>query len=218
MKTNTLLLLIGSLMIPNAQALEPKQQAGYAMKQTYLKYGSPEQAREALMPVAKARLSLCKMCHGPGGNSVKPRIPTLAGERPRYLVKRWYEIRGGTHGESQTAQRIAKRLDEQEMVALALYYSGIERRPVAYDRALAEKGKAGFKKICTECHKSSGSGKPGIPMIARQQPDYLYRSLLQFRDNDNWRHGSKMKEVSQDVTPIDAKAVAHYAASLSGGQ
>ena len=218
MKTTILLLLVGSFVIPAAHALEPKEQAGYAMKQAYLKYGSPEQAREAMMPIAKGKLGLCKICHGPDGNSVKPRIPTIAGERPRYLVKRWLEVREGTHGESQTAQRIAKRIDEQEMVALALYYSGITRKPVAYDRALAEKGEASFKDICTECHKSTGSGKPGIPMIARQQPDYLYRSLLQFRDNDSWRHGSKMKEVSQDVTPIDAKAVANYAASLSGGR
>ena len=217
MKIQTLLLLIGTFAITSVDALESKERAGYAMKQAYLKYGSPEQAREALMPVAKARLGLCKMCHGPGGNSVKPRIPTLAGERPRYLVKRWYEIRDGTHSESKTAQRIAKRLDEQEMVALALYFSGIERRPVAYDRALAEKGKESFEKICVKCHKSTGSGKPGVPMIARQQPGFLYRSLLQFRDNDDWRHGSKMKEVSQKVTPIDAKAVANYAAGLDGG-
>jgi cytochrome c553 len=218
MKTKILLLLIGSLVIPTTQALEAKEQAGYLMKQAYLKYGSPEQAREALMPVAKKRLGLCKMCHGPDGSSVKARIPSIAGERPRYLVKRWIEIKGLEHGESKTAQRIAQRINEEEMVALALYYSEIERRPVTYDRALAEKGKGNYKEICTECHKATGSGKPGVPMIARQQPDYIYRSLLQFRDNENWRHGSKMKEVSQDVEPIDAKAVAHYAASLSGAR
>jgi len=218
MKTKILLLLIGSLVIPTTQALEAKEEAGYLMKQAYLKYGSPEQAREAMMPIAKGKMGLCKMCHGADGNSVKARIPSIAGERPRYLVKRWIEIKGLKHGESKTAQRIAQRLNEEEMVALALYFSKIKRLPITYDHALAEKGKASYKDICVECHKSTGSGKPGVPMIARQKPDFIYRSLLQFRDNENWRHGSKMKEVSQDVEPIDAKAVANYAASLSGGQ
>lgn len=219
MKPITLLLLPTLLLATGAEAVDPEKKADYTLEQSYLKHGGVEQARDATQPVAKKRLALCKLCHGLGGNSAKARYPSLAGERPEYLLKRCFQIKDSGHAktdtESGTAQRMSRRWKEEEAIALSLYYSAQTRTPVAYDKDLAAQGKATFDEICAECHQKDGRGKPGIPMIAGQQPDYLYGSLLQFRDNDDWRHGSKMKIVTQELSPIAIKAVANYAASLT---
>lgn len=220
MKTSSLTLLLASLMLSvSVDAADPFNKAGFTLEQTFLRYGGIEKAREATTPTAEGRERLCRLCHGPGGNSTNSRYPTLAGERPQYLLKRCYEIRDGGQGEhlseSKTAQRMSRRCSEDEMVALALYYSALPRKPVEYDADLAEQGKENYDAICIECHQADGRGDRETPKIAGQQPDYLYTTLLKFRDNDDWRHGSKMKEVTQKLSPIAIKAVAHYAASLA---
>jgi len=183
------------------------------LRQTYDRHGGEQQAREQLRPLAEKKLGTCRLCHGPNGNSTRDVLPTLAGERAVYLLQRWYELIDG-HGESGTASRIARRIDEQQMIALALYFSEQKRTPTDFEVDLAESGKPLFDSKCSKCHLKDGHGKDGMPVIAGQQTEYMVRTLLQFREQTGWRHQSKMSKPASPLSPIQVKAAAHYAASL----
>lgn len=47
---------------------------------------SPELKAKAIMS-GKARIALCKRCHGLDGNGLKPRYPNLAGQNPAYIFE-----------------------------------------------------------------------------------------------------------------------------------
>ena len=209
-----LLLLLSLLPTTHAAADTATIKAKMVLEQTYARHGGQEQAREQLMPTAESKMRLCATCHKADGNSTKPGFPTLAGQRPDYLLKRWYELKAG-HGESKTARTMVRRINEEQMIALALYFAGEIRYSPLYDDKLAGNGAEVYVSTCQECHGADGRGEPGTPIIAAQQPGYMHRTLLRFRDQSGWRHGSTMVGIPDQLSPIQIKATAHYAASLA---
>ena len=183
------------------------------MKQVYDRHGGQQQALEALQPIADKKTRTCRICHGDNGNSSRGVLPSLAGERPEYLLKRWYELKDG-HGESTTATRMAKRIDEEEMIALALFYADQKREPAKYVPDLASSGAEAYKSTCQGCHLADGRGTEIMPIIAGQQPEYMNRTMLQYRDKNGWREHSDMAPQPTKLSPIQIKAATHYAASL----
>lgn len=210
---HTLLFTILASLTTTGLASDFGSQAEARLRQTYDRHGGVQQAREQLHPLAEKKLGTCRLCHGPNGNSSRDVMPSLAGERAAYLLQRWYELIDG-HGESGTASRIARRINEQQMIALALYFSEQKRTAVDFDADLAESGKPLFDRKCSKCHLEDGHGKDGMPVIAGQQPEYMARTMLQFRENTGWRHQSNMRKPATPLSPIQVKAVANYAASL----
>jgi len=214
MKHLFLLLIMSLALVQSASAgKELGVKADARLRQAYDRYGGEQQAHEQLRPIAEHKAGTCRICHGDNGNSHRSVMPSLAGERPEYLLKRWYELVDG-HGESTTATRIARRIDEQQMIALALYFSAQQRLPVTFDASLAVDGKPAYRKACKKCHGEDGRGKAGMPVIAGQQPDYMNRTLLQYRDKNGWREHSDMAPQPTKLSPIQIKAATQYAASL----
>jgi cytochrome c553 len=211
----TLILLTALSLLPTAASAtnDVTAKADIRLRQLYDRHGGQQQAQQALQPIAERKLRTCQMCHGADGNSSRDVLPTLAGERPEYLLKRWYELVNG-EGESDTASRMAKRISEEEMIALALYFSIQQRQPVAFDAALAATGKPFFEDKCQSCHHADGRGDKGMPIIASQQAEYMTRTLLQYREKTGWRHASEMPKTPTGLKPIEIKAAIHYAASL----
>lgn len=191
-----------------------RQKARDLLQDAYARYGGEQQAAAATAEIAEAKLGMCRYCHGADGNSTKSGLPSLAGERPEYLLQRMMRLKQGDQ-ESRTCSRSVRRLNRDQMVALAFHFSGEHRYPVDFDADLAVAGKPLFEQYCQQCHLANGSGKPGMPVIAGQQPDYLARSLVHFRDHPGWRHVDEMPPQAQRLAPVEIKAVAAYAASLA---
>lgn len=208
-----LLSVLSTIPAPTLAANDATAKADVRLRQVYDRHGGQQQAQQALLPVAESKLRTCRLCHGVDGNSSREILPTLAGERAEYLLKRWYELIAGD-GESKTASRMAKRISEEEMIALALYYSTKRRHPVEFDAALAATGKALYHEKCEQCHNADGLGKGSMPIIAGQQPEYMNRTLLQYREKTGWRHASAMPKTPTGLSPIEIKAATQYAASL----
>ena len=211
-----LLILLTALSILSGAAIAANDatvRADIRLRQVYDRHGGQQQARQALLPLAESKLSTCKLCHGSDGNSPREVLPILAGERPEYLLKRWYELING-NGESNTASRMAKRITEDEMTALALYFSAQRRQPVAYNAELAAAGKPLFEEKCQKCHHADGRGEHDMPIIAGQQAAYMTRTLLRYRNKTGWRHASAMPKTATGLSPIEIKAATQYAASL----
>jgi cytochrome c553 len=214
----TLLAGVGSVTSVHAadpiDALGEQQKAEDILHHVYSLYGGEQQAREQTAALADDKVGLCRLCHGPDGNSSKIEFPSLAGERPVYLLQRLLQLKQGDN-ESRTASRIARRLSREQMVAMALYYSAQIRYPVPYDPDLAARGKPLYKAICRKCHLPDGRGKPGMPVLAGQQPEYIARTLVNFREHPGWRHSDEMPKRVRRLDPKEIQSIAAYAASLN---
>jgi len=211
----SLILLSALLLLPGmgSAANDATAKADIRLRQVYDRHGGEQQALQELRPVAERKLRTCKLCHGADGNSSREVLPSLAGERPQYLLKRWYELIEGA-GESTTASRMAKRITEDEMIALALYYASQQRFPADFDVRLAATGKPLYEQKCQQCHNADGHGKGDMPIIAGQQAEYMSRTLLHYREKTGWRHASEMPKTPTGLSPMEIKAAAHYATSL----
>ena len=205
---------VGAYAAETVDAVGEQMKAEDILNHVYSLYGGEQQAREQTAALADEKIGLCRLCHGPGGNSNKVEFPSLAGERPVYLLQRLLQLKQGDN-ESKTASRIARRLSREQMVALALYFSAQERYPVPYDPELAARGKPLYEAICRKCHLADGRGKPGMPILAGQQPAYIARTVINFREHPGWRHSDEMPKRAHDLDPKEIQGIAAYAASLN---
>lgn len=195
-------------------AVGEQEKAEDILNQVYSLYGGEQQAREQTAALADDKARLCRLCHGPDGNSNKIEFPSLAGERPVYLLQRLLQLKQGDN-ESKTASRIARRLSREQMVAMALYFSVQTRYPVPYDPDLAARGKPLYETICSRCHLPDGRGESGMPIIAGQQPEYITRTVVNFREHPGWRHSDEMPKRARNLDPKEIQSIAAYAASLN---
>ena len=214
MKPYYLLVLAAFSLPPMVSAEDSAARANTVMESIYQKLGGAAQAREQLTPIAEKKLRLCGLCHGPDGNSSKSNLPSLAGERPEYLLQRWYQIVNDHGEESETERKMLRRIDEDQRVAMALYFSGIERVAADFDTLLATRGQQQFETRCQRCHQADGRGSAGMPVIAGQQPGYMTRTLLHFQDDKDWRHNTEMGTADRQLPPMQIRATANYATSL----
>ncbi|MCG6940755.1 MAG: cytochrome c4 [Thiohalocapsa sp.] len=79
----------------------------------------------------------------------------------------------------------------------------------------AEKGKEKANQICQACHGMDGNGIPGQPVwpkLAGQHPRYIYKQLMNFKNNE--RYNIQMTPMAMPLTEDDVKNVAVYFASL----
>lgn len=75
---------------------------------------------------ARRRIQNCDNCHGPGGVGEPPAIPYLAGQYGHYIeftLQMWQ--RGFRKNSPEAMAVIAKKLDPQEVAAVAAYYQQV---------------------------------------------------------------------------------------------
>jgi cytochrome c553 len=126
-----------AVMSPIAKALSEDDIADVAayyagVNAPYLPLAKPAPALiqhgEQLAKVGSAAkdLQACDNCHGPGGAGQPPAIPYLAGQYAQYIT---FELRMWQRGYRKNSQavmsKIAGKLDDQDIAALAAYYQQI---------------------------------------------------------------------------------------------
>jgi cytochrome c553 len=83
-----------------------------------------------------------------------------------------------------------------------------------------EKGKEKAGQICQACHGMDGNGVPGQPVwpkLAGQHPRYIYKQLMNFKNNE--RYNVQMSPMAMPLTEEEVKNLAAYYSTLeqSGG-
>jgi cytochrome c553 len=89
---------------------------------------SPHALAQSPAAIAAGKLkavAACNMCHGEIGISNLPNAPHLAGQPEMYLTEQLRAMRNGKR-HSETMNFIAKPLTDDEINALAAWYSSIE--------------------------------------------------------------------------------------------
>jgi len=75
---------------------------------------------------AKTGVSACMSCHGPSGDGIPPRFPSVSGQLPGYTKKQLLDFKRGVRAnDAEIMTRIAFRMSEQEIEAVSQYMFGL---------------------------------------------------------------------------------------------
>jgi cytochrome c553 len=175
-----------------------------------------EAASPAVPDAVRDRIRACEACHGEGGNSRIPGLPSLAGQPQLFLETQLVLFREGV----RTAPRMqpaVKGLTDREITQIAAVFSAKASDPPAArpDPALAGRGRGLARKLrCESCHLADYRGREQIPRLAGQREEYLVEAMLAFRDNRRPGGDTIMAGVLYGVPDADVRAMAHYLAHL----
>jgi cytochrome c553 len=169
---------------------------------------------------AKIAVNLCSSCHGPGGNSISPTFPKLAGQQKMYLAAQLRALKGKTRSDPEAHDYmwgIAGTIDDSLIDPLAEYYAS---RPPAPGRPgdpkLVAEGKRFFEngdssrniQACASCHAANAQGQSIFPRLAGQHAAYIVRQLQVIQNN--LRQAPIMHGIVTELKPDEMKALAEF--------
>lgn len=158
----------------------------------------------------KKKARMCFNCHGAEGNSKRSNFPSLAAQKPAYLVNQLRAFRDGTR-KNGMMQNMAANLSDQEMNNLAAFFASVNNVSAGGDQALAAKGESKAS-MCFGCHGNKAVGMGVTPRLAGQQPAYLQRQLQAFKDGS--RKNGPMSGIAKMLSEEEIQAVTEYMGSL----
>jgi cytochrome c553 len=176
---------------------------------------SPELAKSIVM-------EKCHLCHGEEGEASSAIYPRLAGQNHKYVVKQLKNFRDGKR-KSDTMNEMAKNLKDDEISALAEYFSS---KPAlthrVRDKGFAAVGEYLFKKgnkysgipACKSCHGEFGQGTDDLPRLAGQHKRYVADQLHAFGERARTNDNAIMHTIANKLSEMEIEALALYVSGL----
>src|SRR5258708_15418371 len=172
-------------------------------------------APAAAQPKAPAIAQTCVACHGSKGVSTINDTPSIAGQPDIFTQYQLVFMRDGQRPPG-VMQGIVKTLTDAHIRELGAYYAALpppppfaKANPVDADKVNEIMG----PRRCGNCHKEDFSGQGETGRLAGQRPDYLIKSLTDFRTGARRGRGmGAMMEVSVTLKDQDIEMIAHYVA------
>lgn len=164
---------------------------------------------------ASGSLETCLQCHGEGGNSRTPMIPSLAGQPEFFVTNQLIYMREGVRPTPPMTPFVEK-LKDSEIEALARAIAALppERSDETVDPALAARGaKLAEALRCASCHLPNLHGQEQMPRLAGQRIDYMAAAMKAYRDSARPGADPMMSNVVVGLGDADIEALAHFAAS-----
>jgi len=159
----------------------------------------------------------CAPCHGKGGISEQPIVPSIGGQWNDYVVLALYQFRA-KHRPSEVMEPLAAPLADNDLGNLAAYYSALRRWTPARQssaEALAAGPTLTLQKNCVQCHAPGLPGQQSVPRIAGQHVDYLTAQLRGFRAGTRGDIDGNMSAAVKDLTDAEIATLADYISGLS---
>lgn len=158
------------------------------------------------------------VCHGEGGRSAQPLIPSLAGQHSFYAITQLFLFREGRRGNA-VMTAVAKGMSDDDLRGfsdfigklpppLAPTGNTVDAQRMARGAALAQQNR------CASCHGADYSGGKQVARLAHQREDYLTATLLDFRSGKRVGYTSAMNEALAGIPPEALPDLAHYLANL----
>jgi cytochrome c553 len=164
----------------------------------------------------EAKAQLCVQCHGQGGNSTNPQIPSLAGQPPQMLATQLYQFREGNRKNEQMSP-IAANLSNADMNDLAAYFASVKQAAPKHRTAPenVELGPQLAKKFnCSQCHGPALLGQQHIPRLAGQHAEYLRTQLKLFKASRRADMDGNMTSAAQALNDKDIEVLVDYLAGM----
>jgi cytochrome c553 len=159
------------------------------------------------------RLQLCAACHGEGGNSTNPQVPSIAGQPKVFLETQLVLFREELRKSDQMLP-VVRGLKDPEIIRLAEHFAKLPARGMetgTAERALVERGSRRAKELrCGICHLSDFRGQNQIPRLAGQREAYLEAEMRAYRDGKRSGGDTIMAAALYGVSDADIRALAHY--------
>lgn len=165
----------------------------------------------------RKKAELCAACHGPGGNSVNPLVPSLAGQPAQFISIQLYQFREGNRKDPQMTPLTAN-MSNADMNDLAAYFTTQKAAPPSHktDPASAAAAPAlAQQNNCVQCHGPKLLGQQHIPRIAGQQYDYVKTQLRGFKASTRSDLDGNMTSAAQALSDKDIEVLADYVAGLT---
>jgi cytochrome c553 len=158
----------------------------------------------------------CAACHGDNGNSKTEAIPSLAGHPASYLTIQLILFREQQR-KNEVMTPIAKALLDGDIETLAAYFAAQKRVPLdaPTDEGAAARGKAvADTHRCGACHLPDYLGREQIPRLAAQRPDYLVKTMRDYKTGARSGLDGMMTSVLHNVTDEQIIELAAYLSRL----
>ena len=153
----------------------------------------------------------CGGCHGDGGISKTPGMPSLVGLDPKFLVAAMKAYKNGQR-RNDMMKSILASVTDASMNNIALYYAlqkpARAQTPAAGDKTAGATAAA----ACAGCHGADGvSGNPANPSLAGQDATYLESALQAYKQGT--RSDETMKGLAASLDDNAVKNVSAFYAS-----
>ena len=160
----------------------------------------------------------CDGCHGEGGRSADPEVPSIGGFSDYAIMDLLESYRTGFReggaakrpdGTETNMNEIANALTEAEVEAVAAYYAEQPWRPheQAFDAALARRGERVHSRKCDKCHLQGGRlAESDLAITAGQWRPYLAAQFQAF-DEGRRRMAPKMRKRYESLSERDKAAI-----------
>ena len=173
-------------------------------------------AHAADREAGRRKAELCVACHGPGGVSAHPAMPSLAGQPFQFITTQMVLFREGVR-KDPVMTPIAASFSNADINDVAQYLSSLPLAPAA--AAIAPARITAAKRLteeyyCVSCHGADLRGQQHIPRIAGQQRDYLLTQLRGFKAGTRFDMDGNMSAAVQRLPDSDAQLLADYLSSL----
>jgi len=166
-------------------------------------------------PGIKSVVAGCAACHGSKGVSTIAQTPSLAGQPNIFTQYQLVFMRDGARKPGVMAA-VVKTLTDDHIRELGDYYESLPPPPPLKTPADVDEAKvmAVVKpRHCDSCHKEDFSGQGESARLAGQRPDYLIKSLKDFRTGERRGRGmGMMMEVAVSLKDEDMQMIAAYLA------
>jgi cytochrome c553 len=156
----------------------------------------------------------CTQCHGPGGNSTTPTVPSIAGQPRIFLENQLVLIREGLRDVPLMAP-VVKGLSDEQIIELSKHFASapVTAAAAPADEARRRRGAEVSKRgLCGTCHLSDYRGQNQVPRLAGQQETYLLATLKMYRDKPAPGRDTAMSAVLYGLKDEDLDGLAHYLA------
>ncbi|MFW5443024.1 MAG: c-type cytochrome [Methylococcaceae bacterium] len=167
-------------------------------------------AHAADIDAGKNKASMCFGCHGANGNSKIPQYPSLASQRATYIESQLKAFQSGERKNS-IMQSMAANFTAQDIQNISAYFASISTESAGGSEILAVKGKDKAA-MCFGCHGTLAKGRGSFPKLAGQQPAYIEKQLLNFKNRS--RKGGPMNAITSSLSEQNIKELAAYLGSL----
>ena len=143
-------------------------------------------------PVADL-LKSCEDCHGVQGVSTQQQYPILAGQEFYYLYVQLKDFKSGLRANPKM-DPVVSLLDKGQMQLIAKFFS----EQVWPDTEYASDDQVTRSALtvitagqCVACHLSKFNGNSRVPRLAGQHPEYLAKTMLDFKSKSRLNSPAK---------------------------
>ena len=160
----------------------------------------------------------CNACHGEGGQSDTPDIPSIGGFTDFAIMELFNTYRLGLRkartvalldGTETNMEEVVASLSEEDEWTVSAYFSKQRWRPPdqPFDADLAALGAEIHDERCDNCHHDGGRDPDfDLPITAGQWREYLVAEFDNF-DSGRRKMSEKMKKKYDTLTAADKRAI-----------